>query len=249
MALGLTRRALPSIGEFERRIADTANTLESAQSEAEQARAELESLAEHVVDEYGGVMSPDEFSRRRADAERRLVEATAQIEHLDAVLAGTRRRAAEVVEAEIGRRQARANQELADVDHERRRLQEQLAKVAAREQRALQRLEDADRDRLPLLARVDEEAAQQLAQREKQAHDHAVQLAHRRIRGEDVDVPAELAGLVRQAEPLIRAGQAEHRRDVLEHLRSVGTLPLSEHEWDGSGEGVRRGLGNHTDLD
>ena len=59
-------------------------------------------------------------------------------------------------------------------------------------------------------------------------------------RGEDPLVRAEDEVIVRRLAAELPAALAERRRQENEHLRRVGCVPLAEHQFDGSGAGVRR---------
>lgn len=238
------RRQSASLDDYARQIGSQLDALAVAEREKVQARDDLDRLAEQVVDDFGGIMAADEYARRRADAERRLVAATAQVEHLTAAVAGLRRVAVDAAEAEIERRAARVNEERQQIEEERRRLRIELTKLDERDVRAVARLDEIGRERLPLLARFDEEAAASLGAREHAEHAEAVQLAHAIVRGEDVDVPDALVDAVAAEVPRVRADLADRRET---ERASLGRLYRRLDQHDQVDGPVRRG--GFTDPD
>lgn len=223
------RRQASNLDEHARQITAQLDALAKAERDRERARDDLDRLAEQVVDDFGGIMAADEYARRRADAERRLVAATAQVEHLTAAVAGLRRVAVDAAEAEIERRAQRVREDRQRIEDERRRLRIELAKLDEREERAVAKLDEIGRERLPLLARFDEEAADSLAAREQAEHSTAVQLAQAIVRGEDVDVPQSLVDAVAVEVPRVRADLAERRQDERASLDRL-YVRLDQHE-------------------
>jgi hypothetical protein len=240
----LRRQHAPDLDEYARQIADRVDALAAAERDQVQAREDLDRLAEQVVDDFGGVMAADEYARRRADAERRLVAATAQVEHLTAAVAGLRRVGVEAAEAEIDRRAARVDEERRRIEEERRRLRIELARLDDRDERAAAKLDGISRGRLPLLARFDEDSAASLAAREKAEHAHVVQFAHSIVRGQDVDVPPSMVEAVAAEVPRVRADLAAKRQDERASLDGL-YVRLDQHE-QVDGPIARRGF---ADLD
>jgi hypothetical protein len=239
-AAGLLDRAPASrpAADLDRQLRAAERELTAAEEALEQAQADERDLGALSVDDYLGTLEPGEYERRRADVQLRLVEGEREVARWKTIVDGVREKAISVVVEANDAKLSTVLAERTQLANERLKL---LRKLDENEQAddALARREKAIEDeRLPALARLDPAAAEALKAREKDRHDEAVQLAHQRIRGEDVDVPEELAALVRKEEPLIRADLAEQKRAQQEHFQRIGTLKLTEHEY--SPDGARR---------
>jgi hypothetical protein len=235
---GRSRRG--SVDDFERQLLDQLAALAEAQADRALAEADLKDLAGQVVDEFGGVMPASEYDRRRADAERRLVAATRQVEHVTAVIAGLRARGCDAVHADTASREAREIGKRERIEAERRGLEAQIARLNQADAKSAKRLAEIADERLPMLARFDPAAAEALKQREHARQNEAIQLARARLRGEDPFVPDELVALVEEVAPGVRAHDEARARQGREGLLRVGYLPLDQFEQPSDGAPVRR---------
>lgn len=235
--LGLLGVASRPTGDLERQLRAAEKELVAAGAALEQAKADERDLDSASVDAFLGTLEPGEYDRRVADVQRRLIDGEREVARWTAIVAGVSEKAIQAVEDAAAAETDAALAKIAEIDRLDGALLTERAKLGREREQQEVRLNAIGEERLRRLAKFDSAAAEALLEREKAARDEAAQLAHARIRGEDVDVPDELAALVREHEPLIRADLAARRRDQRDHFRRIGTLPLHEYE---QGEPVMR---------
>lgn len=233
----LGRRTAATVEELHRRLRETVERRAACAAELDQVEAEKRDLHADAAD-----YDLAEWQRANAEIERRIVEHRHELDHLTATESSLRDRGVEAVGTEIARREGKVNGERDRIEAERRGLLAQLARLDAVDGKIATRLTQISDERLPMLARFDPASAAALAAREKAERDEAVQLAHRRIRGEEVYVPGKLAAMVDEVEPSIRADLAHRQRDERASLlgRGVGYVKLDQFEQPIDGAPARR---------
>jgi hypothetical protein len=218
-------------GELGRQLRVALNEQEAAKETLRQLETEARALGGTATEMFLEG-SGEKFDQLRDDIEGKVVAARREVERWDAIVEGVRERAIDAVAEANDAAVDAVVAERATLERERERLLAQIHKLDRRDAGLAAEQAAIEQERLPLLAQFDEAAAEQLAAREKARQDEAVQLAHQRLRGENPVVPEELEALVRKQEPLIRAGQAERRRDQAEHFKRIGTVPVKQYTYD-----------------